>query len=62
VVPCLSTKGLLDVVFPVVLKQFGMLIGLDVQGDHFGESRAANSIPWRVMLLQRSMAMTAMGC
>src|SRR5260370_32504484 len=28
-------EGLLNVVFPVILKQFGMLVGLDVQGDHF---------------------------
>src|SRR5580704_15157677 len=28
-------EGLLNVVFPVVLKQFGVLVGLDVQGDHF---------------------------
>src|SRR5258708_29497520 len=28
-------EGLLNVVFPVVLEQFGMLVGLDVQGDHF---------------------------
>src|SRR3984893_3851007 len=27
-------EGLLNVVFPVVLKQFGMLVGFDVQGDY----------------------------
>ena len=32
--PC-RAEGSLNVLFPVVLKQFGMLIGLDVQGDHF---------------------------
>src|SRR6202163_2035726 len=29
-----GAEGLLNVVFPVVLKQLGMLVGLDVQGDH----------------------------
>src|SRR5208283_2335291 len=28
-------KGSLNILFPVVLKQCGMLVGLDVQGDHF---------------------------
>ena len=32
--PC-RAEGSLNVLLPVVLKQFGMLRGFDVQGDHF---------------------------
>ena len=35
-----GAKGAHDILFPVVLQQFGMLVGLHVQGDDFGgESR-----------------------
>src|SRR2546425_875813 len=33
--PARGAEGLLNVAFPVLAKQFGVLVGLDVQGDHF---------------------------
>jgi hypothetical protein len=34
--PACRAKGLLNIVLPVLLKQFGVLAGLYVQSDHFG--------------------------
>src|SRR3989442_9016870 len=33
--PARRAEGLLNVALPVLAKQFGVLVGLDVQGDHF---------------------------
>jgi len=48
-----------DVLFPVVLQQFRMLVGSTCTAITSGDSRAANWIPWQVILLQRSIAITA---
>jgi len=50
--PACRAEGLLNVVFPVILQQFGNARrARTCKAITSGESRAANSIPWRVMVL-----------
>jgi len=56
-----GTERRLNVALPLQLKQLRVFIGLNVDADDFVADFSANSSPCLEMLLQRSMATTAMG-